>query len=211
MKGLVVLAKEPVPGSVKTRLTPPLSPADAARIAEAFLLDALAQYAALSVDVRLYYAGRWRYGRESLQGASIHKQGGGSLGNRLCHACSDTASRGYRRIVVIGTDHPSLPTAWISDAFARLEAENSAVIGPTADGGFYLLGMNPYAPVAFAGRFSHSGVFKETHARLVRGWNQVHSLPPWYDVDCAADLERLRDDLGRQEGCERTRKVLEMV
>ncbi len=208
MTCLIVLAKAPVSGAVKTRLCPPLRPWEAARVAEAFLLDALEQYASLKVDVRLCLAGAWTYGNESLCGASIFRQGEGSLGERLSHACRESEAHGYRKLIVIGADHPTLPTAWVAEAIERLEAPGAAVIGPTTDGGFYLLGMHPYAPVAFAGEFSHAGVFEETYARLAQEWKPVHVLQPWYDVDSAADLERLRHDLRAVQGCKRTREVL---
>ncbi len=208
MRCLIVLAKAPVPGAVKTRLCPPLSPWEAARVAEAFLLDALEQYATLKVDVRLYLSGAWTYGNELLCGASIFQQGEGSLGDRLSHACRESEAHGYRKLIVIGADHPTLPTAWIAEAIERLEAPGGAVIGPTTDGGFYLLGMHPFAPVAFAGEFSHARVFEETYERLVLGWKHVDVLRPWYDVDSAADLDRLRHDLLAVRGCKRTREVL---
>ena len=195
MRSLVVMAKAPIAGQVKTRLCPPLDRTDAAALAEAFLLDALDQYAALlDIDVRLYLAGSWALSDTALRGASVHAQRGDGLKERLTHACEEVAALGFRQIVVIGADHPTLPTEYVAEAFAHLQAPQSAVIGPTEDGGFYLLGMNPYQPVAFDDGFSHSKVYRNALRRLEKGWEQVYTLPPWYDVDRPEDLHRLIQD-----------------
>ncbi len=211
MKCLIVLAKAPAPGKVKTRLCPPLTHGGAARLAEAFLLDSLEEFAALAVDVRLYLAGSWTYRGDLLCGASLHRQSTGSLGDRLMHAFQESTEQGYREIVVTGTDHPTLPKHWVMEALKHLELPDSAAIGPAADGGFYLLGLNPYASEAFAGEFSHPLVFAETHARLTRRWERVHVLPEWYDIDTAVDLRRLAQDLRTYAGCLRTKQVLASV
>ncbi len=208
MKCLVVLAKAPRPGFVKTRLVPPLTSEAAAELAEAMLLDALAQYATIGVAVRLYLAGSWDVDQKMLVGTTLRPQSTGSLGTRLCNACQDARVAGARQIVVIGTDHPTLPSTWIARAFDHTERTGSAVIGPTADGGFYLVGLHPYAPGAFDGTFSHERVFEETHARLANGWQRVRVLPPWYDVDTVGDLDRLRRDLVQTKACRHTRRVL---
>ncbi len=211
MNVLIVLAKAPQPGKVKTRLCPPLAPREAAKLAEAFLRDALEQYAGLGIDVRLYLDGSWNYPTNWLKGASVHKQSAGGLGARLTAACHDATAAGYTQMVVIGTDHPTLPSERIMAAFESLKRPDSAVIGPTADGGFYLLGMNPYADRAFAGTFSHKDVFRQTRARLAAQWAHVHILPAWYDVDSGADLEQLRRDMRTHKGCPHTRAALSQI
>jgi len=211
MKCLIVFAKAPVPGTVKTRLCPPLLPEEAAHLAEAFLRDALRMYAKIGVDVRLYLAGEWDLDRAALFGASLHKQCAGTLGDRLQAACEESETLGYSEIVVIGADHPTLPGAYLEEAFRIIRKPDTAVLGPTSDGGFYLLGMNTYAPEAFEGKYSHPNVFRETRERIVRIWNRVHQLPEWYDVDRADDLERLIKDLHTGADCPNTCLVLERL
>ena len=214
MKCLNVFAKAPVEGSVKTRLCPPLSLESAAKLADAFLRDALAQYARLGVNVRLYLAGEWDADSSTLCGAKLFRQGNGTLGQRLQAACQEASDDGYDQIVVIGSDHPTLPFEYIEKAFLRIQNQNTAVIGPTSDGGFYLLGMNRYAPHAFEGTFSHAGVLSETHARMIEIWDPVYELPEWYDIDRGADLERLVQDLRSQimrDACPMTCQVLEDI
>ncbi len=214
---LVVFAKPPVPGRVKTRLTPPLAPEDAARLYGAFLRDALDQYRGLGATLRLYLA-LDEETPASPQGAaypewmadSIFRQEGAGLGERMQHAFEETFAAGARRALLIGTDHPTLPSAWIRKGFSLLETPDRVVLGPAADGGFYLLGMNRFYPQLFEGMtYSHEAVFEQTADRAVRCGASLHALPAWYDVDTFDDLKRLAEDLQRENAvARRTRRML---
>ncbi|HET6567654.1 MAG TPA: TIGR04282 family arsenosugar biosynthesis glycosyltransferase [Rhodothermales bacterium] len=195
---LLIFAKAPVPGRVKTRLVPDLSPMQAADLYRAFLLDALAQYAEFGVALRLYVAPPL----EELppdtapSGVSLHSQQGNGLGERMQRAFIETFAAGYGRVVVVGTDHPSLPSDFISLAFEALETPLSICIGPSEDGGYYLLGMNDVYPGLFQDMsYSHPDVFADTMERIEQTRADVTILPAWYDVDTAADLDRLASDL----------------
>ena len=197
-EALVVFAKAPVPGQVKTRLTSVLSEAGAARLYEAFLRDALGQYAALGPDVRLYWGSPLEAVPDELvpEGVSPFVQRGGGLGARMQRAFLETFAAGYERIVIVGTDHPTLPSAFIEEAFAALREPLSIAIGPSEDGGYYLLGMNEFYPQLFAGmRYSHADVLAETLARVSQTSATLTVLPMWYDVDTPEALDRLRSDL----------------
>ena len=119
---LIVFAKVPEPGKVKTRLTEFLTPAQAAGLYAAFLADALAQYTALGVAVRLYLGPTETPMPAGIVPATttIHTQVGADLGTRMSHAFLETFLAGYQRAVIIGTDHPTLPSAFIAEAFKSL-------------------------------------------------------------------------------------------
>lgn len=209
---LLVFAKRPRPGHVKTRLTPVLTPEEAARLYEAFLHDALALYAQLDVDVRLYLAPPLpEDGLDDCPASvTVHEQRGAGLGGRLKQAFREALTAGYERAAVVGTDHPTLPPAFVRKAFAALTADASVCIGPSDDGGFYLLGMNAFYPQLFEGMtYSHDDVFTDTLARVGTTGAQLTVLPRWYDVDTPADLQRMIGDLsGSEITADRTRAAV---
>ena len=202
---LVVFAKVPAAGAVKTRLVPPLTPDDAAALYAAFLADALAAFATpgafgVEVDVRLCVAPSAvampagivpEPAPAQAGGVSVHAQRGDGLGARMQAAVADALTAGYGRVVVIGTDHPTLPLAFVGDAFVGLTEPSTVVIGPSDDGGFYLVGMNGPFPSLFEMTYSHAGVFAETLARAAEAGARTVVLPPGYDVDDGASLARL--------------------
>lgn len=201
---LIVFAKEPSPGDVKTRLAAgdELSEEEACRLYEAFLDDALQQYAELAkeeddLDVRLYWSGdRESARRRAPDGVSVHEQKGEELGARMNDAFEETLDAGADRAVIIGTDHPSLPSDRIREAFESLSAPGRVVIGPSTDGGFYLLGMHGHVPEVFDDMtYSHPHVFHNTLRRAAHTDGEVVVLPEWYDVDTPAALRRLLYDL----------------
>ena len=199
---LLVFAKVPRPGDVKTRLTPVLTPSEAARLYDAFLRDALQLYVELAADVRLYLAPPLP--DEVLTGfpdsLSVFEQAGSGLGTRMKRAFRDTLDDGYGRVCVVGTDHPTLPLSFIRQSFAALQSSGAVCIGPSEDGGFYLLGMNAFYPQLFEGMsYSHDSVFTDTLARVGTTDARLTVLPRWYDVDTPAELERMLADLEANE------------
>lgn len=209
---LIVFAKVPRPGDVKTRLTPALTEEQAARLYEAFLRDALEAYAGMEVNVRLYLT----ESSDALpsgtvpDGVTVHRQQGEGLGARMQHAFLETFAAGVERAVVIGTDHPTLPLDFVHLAFAVLDGPLSVSLGPSDDGGYYLLGMNDFFPQLFDGmRYSHREVFEQTLRRATDAGARVTVLPPWYDVDTPAALDRLVAELQQNlDVAPRTRNAL---
>lgn len=196
-EALLVFAKVPRPGDVKTRLSPVLTPEESARLYAAFLEDALRQYRSLPVDVRLYLSPPLPDAQ--MDGVPdeipIFEQTGDTLGDRMRNAFAASLDD-YERCCVIGTDHPTLPTAYIRKAFDVLERDRSLCIGPSEDGGYYLLGMSAFYPEVFADMtYSHSQVFADTLARVDRTDAHLTVLPRWYDVDTPRALARLIGDL----------------
>lgn len=205
---LIVFAKEPSPGDVKTRLTEggEVSEGEACRLYEAFLDDALKQYAAFAASdadlaVRLYWSGDLDAARQRApEEMSVHGQLGDDLGERMNAAFRETLDEGANRAVIIGTDHPSLPSSRLQEAFDSLDEPGRVVIGPSTDGGYYLLGMHGHVPEVFEDMtYSHSHVFHNTVRRAAHTEGEVVILPEWYDVDTPSALRRLLYDLDGEE------------
>jgi rSAM/selenodomain-associated transferase 1 len=212
---LIVFAKVPRPGDVKTRLTPVLTPSEAAQLYEAFLHDALSLYQRLRADVRLYLApplpdtALFDDGKPD----AVLQQTGDGLGERMKNAVRETLDAGYEHVSIVGTDHPTLPLSFIRQSFAALDASRSVCIGPTEDGGFYLLGMSAFYPQLFEGMtYSHDNVFTDTLARVGTTDARLTVLPRWYDVDTPAALERMIEDLDDEDvEAPRTRRMVEQL
>lgn len=211
-RALIVFAKIPEPNKVKTRLTTLLSPLDAAALYEAFLLDAIDVYTAMDVDVRIYFSNPADSIPVHLKqhNASLFEQVGDGLGARMANAFAETFVAGYQEVVIIGTDHPTLPDAFVHQAFSLLEPRRSIAIGPSDDGGYYLLGMNEFYPRIFQDMtYSHEHVFKQTMARIGELDAAINILPIWYDVDTPDSLKQLIQDLqAAQQPLVRTRAVI---
>lgn len=212
---LIVFAKVPKPNQVKTRLSTLITPEESADLYEAFLKDALDHYLTLGVDVRLYFGPSEDAIPEVLQpvGLTVHRQKGNDLGARMAAAFAETFVAGYQQAVIIGTDHPTLPEAFIKHAFEVLEAPKSISIGPSEDGGYYLLGMNSFYPQVFQNMtYSHDQVFVQTLERVKTTDAEIHIMPSWYDVDDPDTLVRLAGDLeSAEQPLERTRAVMERL
>jgi rSAM/selenodomain-associated transferase 1 len=196
---LLVFAKVPRPGAVKTRLTPALTPEEAARVYTAFLRDTLRQVVQLEVDdMRLYLAPPLPDDEidDVPAAVSVHEQTGDGMGARMHRALRETLRDGADRAVLMGSDHPTLPSSFLRQAFRSLEEARSLCVGPTEDGGFYLLGMSTVYPQLFDGMsYSHSEVFADTLTRAQQTDAEVTVLPEWYDVDTPQDLDRMQADL----------------
>jgi rSAM/selenodomain-associated transferase 1 len=185
---LIVIAKEPVPGRVKTRLTPPCTPEEAAGLAEAALADTLAAVAETPAGRRiLALAGR--PGRWLPHGMTVIPQRGAGLDERLGHAFTDAYAG--RPLVLIGMDTPQVTPALLSEAATALRTHD-AVFGPAADGGFWLLGLRRPDPGLIRGvPMSEPCTGAAQLARLHEAGLSVAVLPELTDVDTAADAIRV--------------------
>lgn len=200
-----VMAKAPVPGFVKTRLCPPLSPAQASSLAEAFALDTLEKLAGLAaaggVEVRLALDGAGQEGARGLEDLAarllvpVEGQGGGDLGARMNEALGRGLATG-RPTVLVGTDTPDLPATLVLSAFEALSRVD-AVLAPAGDGGYVLVGARRPLPELFRidAPWSSDGVFAATCEALRRAGCPFEVLGSWDDVDDAAALGRLASRL----------------
>lgn len=212
-KALLIFAKQPIPGEVKTRLVPPLSPEQAAELYGCMLEDILAKTAHfIDVERYLYYdGGEGAAGYFSAKAAGITciPQRGKDLGERMAEAFREAFAMGHGPALIIGTDSPDLPPSYIEEAFCRLESGDSdAVFGPTKDGGYYLVGMASLHRQLFRDiPWSSDMVLRDTLERAGHAGIRVSLLPPWHDVDTAADLRR-PELLDEFNGAPLTRKFL---
>ena len=194
---VIVFAKNPVPNQVKTRLIPTLSPEQAATLYTAFLTDWCATLSTLSgVDLIIAYTPpEAESDLHALIGndATYIPQIGTDLGERLTSATQWAAEQGYTKILLVGSDSPTLPISYISQALTLLDTRDVA-IGPSTDGGYYLIGFSVAnvtmtVPFVFENiAWSTANVFQQTLARIRSVKATVGLLPPWYDVDTAEDL-----------------------
>ena len=195
---LAVMAKVPAAGEVKTRLCPPLAPAEAATLAECFLLDRLEQLREVpDADALVAFAPRER--RPALRGlvpadVRLVPQEGADLGARLDRVLTDLLAEGYTGAIAVDADSPTLPTAYLRRACAALREDAvDAVLGPCEDGGYYLIGLRAPAPALFGDMpWSTAAVTQEALARARRLGLRLVLLPSWFDVDRGEDLARLR-------------------
>ena len=196
---LIVVVKKPDPGFTKTRLCPPFTPEEAADFYRCLMLDTLelatrlkgvAHCVAYSPPEALSYF------RDLIPGGfSLVPQKGMDLGERLLNALAGRFDRGYRKVVVMNSDGPTLPLIYLEQAFSGLE-EFDVTLGVGHDGGYYLIGMNELQKELFRDiSWSSDRVISETLAVCRRMRLNVLQLPKWYDVDVAGDLHRLRRDL----------------
>ncbi len=194
-----VVAKAPRSGEVKTRLAPPLDLCQAAELARAFLLDAIdcarqARAATTRIVCRDLVDGE--YVRTLVGDAvEIYCQREPGLGAALEECFHRGEEDGFSKVAVLGSDSPTLPPEAVDDAFDAL-ARADVAIGPTDDGGYYLLAARRPHPALFRDMtWSTNGVFRETVARCESLNLCVATLRRWYDVDDRADLHRLADDI----------------
>lgn len=199
---VMVFGKLPRPGRVKTRLAPVLGDEGAAELYDAFLEDVLARCRAAGADPQLWVPRR-PGARDELSrrhpGVGLRWQPEGGLGVRL-RAAFDAAFRdGVGRALVVGSDHPTLPPGHLEEALGALRAAD-ACLGPTADGGYWAVGVRRRAWPRAARLFedvpwSTPEVTEETLARADEAGVEVRLVSAWYDVDEPGDLERLRRDV----------------
>jgi glycosyltransferase A (GT-A) superfamily protein (DUF2064 family) len=189
---VMVIAKEPLPGRVKTRLTPPYTPAEAAELAEAALADTLAAVASAGVGRRvLALAGS--PGPWLPPGFDVIGQRGGGLDERIAWALADARGTCPAPLVLIGMDTPQVTPALLAAAAGPLVSGTAdATFGMAEDGGFWLLGLRDIDPALVLGvPMSRPDTGALQLARLHAAGLRVLPLPELADVDTAAEAERI--------------------
>ncbi len=184
MTTLLVIAKEPVPGRVKTRLTPPYTPVQAAALAESALADTLEAITAAPATRRvLALAGR--PGPWLPPGIEVIEQRGDGLDERLANAFAEVEGPS----VLIGMDTPQVTPGMLTEAAERLD-DSDAVFGPAEDGGFWLLGLHDPDPALLRGVPMSCADTGWRQLGRLRGL-RVAMLETLTDVDTAADVARV--------------------
>lgn len=207
LTALAVMTKAPQAGRVKTRLTPPLTPVEAAALNTCFLRDtaaAISEAGGKAQGVGVYTpVGAESAYSEILPGEFILvPQRGDKFGERLLAATHDLLQLGFSAVCLIDSDSPTVPSNAFGQAVEYLSrAEDSVVLGPSDDGGYYLIGLkNPHRELFDRIDWSTERVLEQTIAAAREIDLPVHLLPVWYDVDDRATLSRLCQELFGSNG-----------
>ncbi len=199
---VVIMAKNPIAGRTKTRLCPPLTAAEAAALYEAMLRDTIALVDGLE-GVQLAVAvtppeAAARLRQDSPPGTLVLPVAGRDIGDCLRQVFVRLLSAGHPGALALNSDGPTLPRAYLKEAIVRLD-HSDVVLGPSEDGGYYLIGLKQPRPELFQGiTWSSAQVTAQTLARAAALELAVALLPSWYDVDTPAELERLRTELAQR-------------
>lgn len=197
---LLVVAKKPAPGQTKTRLCPPLTSYQAAELYECFLrdtLDVMRKVPGVERVIGYLPDNAQDYFRQLAPDMALTCQCGASLGERLDYLLTEALTSGSQMAIVMDSDSPTLPVTYISQAFDRLSTAD-VVIGPTQDGGYYLIGMKqPQPRLLRQVQMSTHHVLADTLALAESSGLSVSLLPTWYDVDTIDDLYKLDSEIAR--------------
>ena len=190
----VFLARAPSAAG-KTRLASRLADDAALALRRALLLDTYEAVSAAGADVIVAYTpedARAEFERLlTRSGTRFIPQRGDDLGARMHAAIADVCAGGAERVVLVGSDLPTLPTAHVTAAFDALETHD-VVLGPSEDGGYYAIGMRtPHEPLFAKIEWGSAGVFEQTEAAARALGLTLARLPPWFDVDTFVDLARI--------------------
>jgi uncharacterized protein len=208
--GIAFMAKASAPGRAKTRLVPPLTFEEAAVLNTAFLQDVADNVLIAAGDAECHggIAGYAAYGppgsedffRRTLPGAiGLIEAWRQNFGDCLLHTIEEIFARGHASAVVLNSDSPTLPTAYLVETAAALARPGDrAVLGPSSDGGYYLLGLKAAHRRLFEDiAWSTERVAEQTLERAREIGLDVYRLPVWYDVDDLESLRRLHAELRR--------------
>jgi len=191
---LIIFAKAPIPGEVKTRLCPPLDPDEAASLHGTLVLDAVERAKGLA-GASLYVAGAPDLAHpffkvlEGRYGAKLLPQRGPDLGARMKWAMQDAFEQGAQDVILTGTDLPTLPRANLVEALTLIK-KHDVVLGPTADGGYYLIGLRKMVSALFDGiAWGTASVFADTKKKIEDAGLSLGLLPECRDLDTLQDLK----------------------
>lgn len=215
---LIIFAKEPKKGKVKTRLLGYLSEIQCVNLYKAFLRDTLdlAREIACKHKILAYdsHGESPSYLKKIAPRHTFYKQKGACLGERMHNAFRFAKDAGASKMVIIGSDSPSLPASSINKAFGLLDHVD-LVLGPSLDGGYYLIGLKSPCAGLFKGiAWSSPTVLKDTIKNIHKLKKSIALLDKRYDIDDARALFRLKKDLSKIKNkgiAEWTRKFMNSV
>ena len=191
--GIFIMTKYPEVGKVKSRLAQSIGEEAASNLYRTFIQDTLTTVESLDIPFHINV-----YPPESMESFAqwlgpsnrFFQQQGMNLGERLHNGFLKMFESEYQQVIALASDSPDLPKAILEKAVSSLQT-HKVVIGPTSDGGYYLIGFsrNFFIPKAFEEiSWSTETVFHETLSRIKSVTNQVYVLPEWADVDTKSDL-----------------------
>ena len=194
---VILFARDPILGQVKTRLRPSLDDETILKLYTCFVEDSLEkirQVGNVECFVGIFpdnHSGFF----EKIEnfGMSLFVQRGKDLGDKMRQAFVDRFAEGYKKVVIIGSDSPSLPVSYINKALA---SDKDLVLGPSTDGGYYLIAMSGKVSEVFSGvAWGTKNVLDETLEKIKGTGVSLELLPVWYDVDSPDDLKFLKTHL----------------
>ena len=194
-RAVILFTRAPVPGQTKTRMMPELSPASCARLHTCFLKDIRRECRKTGADLFLFYTPKGK--KEYLYpvfgaGARYYLQEGGGLGERMHHAVKTVLERGYRSCILIGTDVPEVRSEDLRRVFDGLR-QRDVVLGPTEDGGYYLVGMKrPCHSVFQVKEYGNASVLENTVRQIKAEGLTVGFTRRLHDMDTYEDLNGYR-------------------
>lgn len=217
-EALVLMAKAPIEGQVKTRLIGALTAEEAKQLYIAFLSDTFAlmeEVADERDDLRLALCYTPEGSEEAFddverEGCLMIPQRGDDLGERLTNCFADVFEMGFETVITIGGDSPTLPEEMLLEAFDSLENDDEIVVVPSEDNGYCLIGMRQMHAGIFQNiPWGTGGVMAATEAQVKDNGLSLIVGPNWYDVDTPEELERLKLELKETKDAARfTRRVL---
>ena len=188
---LIIFARNPELGKVKTRLAKDIGDGNALLIYSELLSHTLTIASTINADRFVFYADK--INDDDIWSKNVfHKklQEGNDLGERMHNSFSYLFSVGYNNVVIIGTDCPELSTGLINDSFDKLSSHN-VVIGPATDGGYYLLGTDSFMPALFKNKsWSTNMLLDETIETLQNEQLSYSLLTTLSDLDTFEDLKK---------------------
>ncbi len=194
---IIIFTRYPEPGKTKTRLIPVLGNEGAAHLQRSMTEDTINSVLqiknrpSLSIEIR-YDGGNSTLMQQWLGNNVVYRiQGDGDLGKRMSRAFKESFNSGFDRVIIIGTDSPDLDVNLLHNAFDALNA-NDIVLGPSEDGGYYLIGFKKrsFLPGIFNSiNWGSSTVFSDTINMVKKTNHSIHLLPQWNDMDTLDDLK----------------------
>jgi rSAM/selenodomain-associated transferase 1 len=198
-----IVCKTPAAGQSKTRLSPPLRPEECAALSACFIRDVAAKVQALAkggdvAPCAVYTPAGSEAALRTLlpDGFPLLAQGEGDLGARMARAVADLLAAGHAGVILIGSDSPTMPVEILNAAIEAARGGDKVVLSPALDGGYTLIGLSQPYPRLFADiPWSTSDVHRLTLLRAREIGLPVVTLPGWYDVDDAASLAMLENEM----------------
>ncbi|MFC1570687.1 TIGR04282 family arsenosugar biosynthesis glycosyltransferase [Candidatus Omnitrophota bacterium] len=210
---LIIFAKEPEKGKVKTRLEEAFTQKECVELYKAFLKDTLKLVECVKADEKILAyesSGEASYLKGISEGLKMYRQVGSDLGERMHNAFCEASSNGSSKIVIIGSDSPTLSPSLVDEAFEKLE-ESDIVIGPTSDGGYYLIGLkNPWTGLFKDVEWSTERTLEDTLRNLKEAGKNAYMLSEDHDIDSPEDLKWIISDSDAAKA-EHTKKILREI
>lgn len=196
-QAIICFTRVPRPGQTKTRLMPRLSGDQCAGLHWAFLRDLREIYASLDADLLVAHTPDpdWEALKEIFPGALFFPQEGQDLGAKMNHALNFALSMGYEKCILTGSDLPLMTKAHLLSGFEALE-QADVTLGPTSDGGYYLVGVKEKSPFLFEHQtYGYGNVLKNTIVAIHAAGKTYCPALCCDDVDTPEDLQKLRNTL----------------